>query len=143
MTWLPPPAIMPAMAKKPRKKRPKKKPAAKSPKPRKRAARKKPAAKRHVKVAVVGDRSVPPARRGRPPSTWAWLYEELGQLKPGKALRLGEANKGLTSRQIACMRQAARRWCRGSGARVRTTTVSGMLFIVRLAAKSAPKKRRS
>jgi len=140
---------MPLMAKKARKKRPKKKAAPKRARPsktaigKKKAARKKPAAKRHVKVTVVGDRSVPPARRGRPPSTWAWLYEELGRLKPGKALRLGEANEGLTSRQIACMRQAARRWCRGSGARVRTTTVSGMLFIVRLAAKSAPKKGRS
>ena len=141
--------MIPDMAKKARKNNPKKKApreGAKRPKrpPRKkRAARKQPGAKAPVKVIVVGDRNVPPVRRGRPPSTWAWLYEELGRLKPGKALRLGESGKGLTSRQIACMRQAARRWCRSCGARVRTTTVSGMLFIVRLATRPASKKSRS
>ena len=125
---------------------PKKKPKAKTRRPRKTSrapASKKPPrrqrkapAKPPVKLAVVGGRSVPSPARGRPPSTYAWLYDALDALSPGKALRMGETRKGLTRRQIASARQAARRWSRSRGARLRTTTLSGMLFIVRISGEA-------
>ncbi len=123
------------MAKKKAKRKPPPKAKASRRKSPKRAARKRSPAPRkpsRPKVATVAASQVPLPSRGRPASVYGWLYEALDALKPGKALRMGGGKKGLTRAEVAGIRQAARRWTGRTGVRVRTTTVSGALYLVRI-----------